>query len=920
MTAMPLTGIVGPANRSHPALLIRNGRTSSMHYSETICRRRFSLFRTLLLVLLLSLAVQPLLAGSYPAVSQPVVSAEWKTVSGDWSVQQGTLTGRQASADWGIVLSDDWYGDFEITGKIVLKRASGSDRLVSIVFRSAGRSESYAIVIDSKTGRAHLEETHLGQSRQSAAVAIKTLVDSRFSFRIQATGKIIAATIWPEAQANKEPIRLESSNVRVPEGRVGFGVKNCEATFTITDISGRTESAFPIYAFRCNYRLPDKLSKEPLWRYLDAIASSHAARSSKRFTSVTEFNAYRTSTLAHLRRSLGLDPWPERTPLNARTVGVVERADFKIEKVIFESHPGFYVNALLYLPKPAGSRIPGVLSTIGHYGDAGFFIWSEQSRCIALARKGYAVLTYDPISQGERAWLGRGNHDTLRRKTILAGMEVSGLMVWDSMRAIDYLTSRPEVNPEAIGITGVSGGGFNSLYTAILDERVKAVAPAGFSTTMEALVKRGYAGCCAYLPNLTLYADYPELYSLIAPRKLLLLGGYQDILSDRILDIYEAARNTYALYSAEGNLRYFLDPDGGHIYSRPMRIELYRWFNKWLKNSDDPEAAREPVETQSMVASKESGLLKVFTQERPGRRVEELLKEYVAKNRRVSKLPSSPEEVKEFQAKLRTKLLELMGEMEPDRTPRVISESKSTGSRGSAKVLLRIERDLAIPLEIDNPSNLAKSRGLIIYLSLSDQSRGKEQLKTLVDQGFIAAYPQVRGSGPTLATGMDSIALYSMALGKHLFSIRVYDLQCVMDYLLGQQEYKRLPIVVWGEGSREGLMALYLAAIDPRVQMAISSNGLINYEHLIEKETASDFDYYVPGILQYADVPEIIGLIAPRRVIISSPRDIDGKSPSLAFTGEIYDRARSVYKTLGREAAFSVVDEKDLKAAIATQQ
>jgi len=215
----------------------------------------------------------------------------------------------------------------------------------------------------------------------------------------------------------------------------------------------------------------------------------------------------------------------------------VDRPDYRIEKVIFESQPGFMVDALLYVPKKAKLPAPGVLSTIGHYGDEGFFIWSEQARCIGLARKGYVVLTYDPISQGERKWLGNGVHDALRKRYLVAGVDVSGLMFWDSIRAIDYMTSRHEVDPQRISVTGVSGGGFNALYTAVLDERVKAVAPAGFATTMEALIKRGNAGCCAYMPGLTTYAEMEDVYALIAPRKMLVMGGYMDILADRILPI-----------------------------------------------------------------------------------------------------------------------------------------------------------------------------------------------------------------------------------------------------------------------------------------------------------------------------------------------------------------------------------------------
>lgn len=864
------------------------------------------------LVLLRFALVALLLCPTFPVAASDLPE-KWKPVSGDWDLRK-VLTGYRAGDDWGLVLTEDWYGDFEIAGEVNLKKTQGSHR-VSVVFRHAGPSESYGLIIDPRSGEAELEEKHSGDSQKLVAITSRELIGaSRLSFAIRATGESVQAIIWPAKGTEKDALLLASSDIKVPEGRLGLGVLNCEASFSISKLAGGTDSKLPVYAFRHNYRLPDRLAKEPMWQYLDAVASSVTARSNG-FKSASEFETHRANSLTALRRSLGLDPWPDRTPLNAKIVGVVDRSDFKIEKVLFESQPGFFVNALLYLPKHVNGRLPGVLSTIGHYGDSGFFMWSEQSRCIGLARKGYVVLTYDPISQGERKWLGN-DHDKLRRKTILAGMEVSGLMVWDSIRAIDYLSSRPEVDPDRIGVTGVSGGGFNALYTAILDSRVKAVAPAGFSTTLEALVKRGHAGCCAYLPDMGVYTDYPELYSLIAPRGLLLLGGYHDFLSDRILDVYETARKAYSLHGAQHNVKYFLDPNGGHTYSKPMRLALYRWFNKWLKNIDDPALSVEILDPEDSLISKESGLLKVFTDDRPGKDVTQLLKARVAEFKARYKRPSTPDEVAVFQEGLRAELVALMGDMGSPRPPVVVSDDKTTMPGSIRRVIVETERNLPVPVSIYHPGESQSQKPLILFLSLNEGSDALKRIRALVAQGFVVAAPEVRGSGPTLATGMDSVAMYCMALGKHLFSTRIYDLQRVTDYLLDQERYRTLPLLVWGEGAREGLMALYLAAIDPRMRGAISSHGLVDYQHVVSAESLPEFDSYLPGILMYADVPEIIAAIAPRRVIVHAPTDIDKATVSDEAAVATYKPAKSVYRILGVENAFSIVSETALMSLL----
>jgi hypothetical protein len=134
-----------------------------------------------------------------------------------------------------------------------------------------------------------------------------------------------------------------------------------------------------------------------------------------------------------------------------------------------------------------------------------------------------------------------------------------------------------------------------------------------------------------------------------------------------------------------------------------------------------------------------------------------------------------------------------------------------------------------------------------------------------------------------------------MALGKHLFSTRIFDLQRVLDYLKARPECRDLRVAIWGEGVREGLMAFYMAAIDPRLDLAISSHGLVTYGDVVEKNGVPDFDWYVPGILRYGDVPQIIGAIAPRRVMISAPVDIFGSVLTDSETRPHYAWAESVY-------------------------
>jgi cephalosporin-C deacetylase-like acetyl esterase len=864
-------------------------------------------------ILILIFTLSPL-----PHVHVASNDSGWEIVGGVWDLGRDQIKGQGTGSAWGIILSREWFGETDLSGSLALPHSPGGDALASIYLRYAGPSESYALVFNRRGSKITLLENHLGRSREAISVELKNSGEiPHVSFHIKIDGEKLTARLWPGSGSEEDAVTLRFQEIKVPEGRVGFGVRNAEITCSNLRLKGQTESSFANYAFHCNYRLRDKVAQEPLWQYLDAVGTSPPRTYPTSFNSIEEFEKYKRSALLQLRRSLGLDPWPERTPLNPRTVGVVERGDYKIEKIIFESQPGFLVNALLYLPKKAKFPVPGILSPIGHYADQGFFIWSEQGRCIGLARKGYAVLTYDPISQGERQWLGKGVHDTLRRKIILSGMEVSGLMFWDSIRGIDYLVSRPEVDPEKIGVTGVSGGGFNTLYTAVLDERVKAVAPCGYATTTEALIKRASAGCCSYLPNLELFANLQNIYSLIAPRKLLILGGLMDILSDRLLQIYESAKSVYALYGAEDNIQYYVDPDAGHTYSKPMRLAMYRHFNRWLKGINDPAEAREARDPEDSLISKESGLLKVFPAGEKGKDIIDLEREFLEKNRERYRLPKNTEEVRGFQKRMRTRLIELMGAIEPAKPPLVVKDDHQTRPGSVRDILLKTERDLPVPVRVHHPVKRDAPQALLIYFSMEDRyptaslSAG-EMVESLTKEGFTVAVPQVRGSGQTRVADMNSVMLYSMALGKHLFSTRIYDLQRVADYLLAQPEYRSSRVVIWGEGKREGVMALYLAAIDPRFDVVVSSHALVSYQDIVDKDGLPDFDYYVPGILKYADTPEFVASIAPRRVIISAPVDINNNPVGNGEVKGVYAWAENVYRVLNRPSAFSIEAPTDV--------
>ena len=227
------------------------------------------------------------------------------------------------------------------------------------------------------------------------------------------------------------------------------------------------------------------------------LAARQEERRRARFAAVAS-KADLEALQASLRKTfLGLlDGFPEKTGVPpVQKTGTIEADDYVVEKLAYESFPGYFVSALLYRPRTIAGPLPGVLSPCGHSTN-GKAAGAYQILHINLAKRGYVVLTYDPVGQGERSqfWdakrgrsrfnLSCGEHAVLGNPLYLLGTNLARYRIWDGMRGLDYLTSRPEVDPARIGCVGNSGGGTLTAYIAALDPRVTVAAIGCYITTL----------------------------------------------------------------------------------------------------------------------------------------------------------------------------------------------------------------------------------------------------------------------------------------------------------------------------------------------------------------------------------------------------------------------------------------------------
>jgi lysophospholipase L1-like esterase/dienelactone hydrolase len=293
---------------------------------------------------------------------------------------------------------------------------------------------------------------------------------------------------------------------------------------------------------------------------------------------------------------------PKRTPLNPKITGRIQMEDYRIEKLYFESQPGLHVTASLYLPLGKGP-FPAVLHPTGHSASAkNRALYQEAS--IVIAKGGCAVLCYDPIGQGERKQLFTADgkpfastiqHTLINQGSHLLGGNISGMMIWDGMRAIDYLQSRPDILADKIGCTGISGGGTATSYLMALDDRVVAAAPGCYLTGYRSLLntigpqdaEQNIHGQIRFGMD---HADYVLMH---LPQPTLIMAATKDYFGiEGAWDLFRVGKR-FATRQGFPERIDLVEPNTGHGFPSEMRVAAANWMRRWLLDLDQPITERE---------------------------------------------------------------------------------------------------------------------------------------------------------------------------------------------------------------------------------------------------------------------------------------------------------------------------------------
>lgn len=328
-----------------------------------------------------------------------------------------------------------------------------------------------------------------------------------------------------------------------------------------------------------------------------------------KYQSAEEWKAHQNAVKTALCGSLSKF---KKTSLNARTTGILERETFTVEKILFESHPGFYVTAGLFLPKKRQNPAPAVIYACGHT-ELGFRSETYQHVILNLVEKGFIVLAFDPLGQGERlqypdAETGNSKvggptreHSYAGVQTLLTGTSLTDYFIWDGIRVLDYLETRPEVDMKRIGMTGRSGGGTQTAQIAACDERIYAAAPECYITSFKRLLQSIGPQDAEQNPYNAIAKgfDHADYLHIRAPKPTLIITTTHDFFSIQgARETFAEVQKSYAALGHPENVQ-LVEDLGVHESTRNNREALYTFFQKHLGlpgNSEDVETTPFSVE------------------------------------------------------------------------------------------------------------------------------------------------------------------------------------------------------------------------------------------------------------------------------------------------------------------------------------
>jgi cephalosporin-C deacetylase-like acetyl esterase len=638
-----------------------------------------------------------------------------------------------------------------------------------------------------------------------------------------------------------------------------------------------------------------------------------------------------------------IGPFPKKTALNPRITGVLKKEGYRIEKIIYESLPGFYVTGCLYIPDRIKGKVPAILNVIGHNQES-FRNQLYQVINFNLVKKGIIVFAIDPPGQGEHVQyydtavkfssIGYSviEHCYFGNQCFLSGSSCAKYFIWDGMRAIDYLLTRKEVDPGRIGVTVFSGGGTVTSYIGALDDRVKVSVPCSWATVSRRQLetKGGQDAETGFYRGVAEGITFEDLLEVRAPRPTLLTFVSRDeyLCLQGAREAYNEAKNAYEILGHADNLK-MVEDDSKHWMTPKIRLAIYEFFMKHFNISGDPEEQEAEILSEKELTVTPTGQISTFL---GGEMIFDVNKKETEKL--IENLEKSRQNIENHLKTVQIKAKEISGFVSPPSSavnPFINGRYKREGY-SVGKYAIRGEGDYVIPILLFVPNDNVEKHPALIYIhpmGKAAEAKPGGEIEKLVKEGYIVAAIDVLGTGETKNTAARELAdsYTAIIIGRSIVGIQAGDIVRAADYLKSLSGVDSAKIGAIGINEM-CIPLMHAAAFDRSISNVVLISSPVSYRSIAMNRYYKnglsihkgggfwhhyevDFSWGVAGALTAYDLPDLIGCIAPRRVVLAGLKDQMLEPASAELIDQELKFPRSVYSIIKASENLKVIPSFD---------
>lgn len=607
-------------------------------------------------------------------------------------------------------------------------------------------------------------------------------------------------------------------------------------------------------------------------QYLMRAASEITHNSLADINTRDDWERVREQRYQELTEMLSLHDVPlsgERPPLNIKETGVIQKDNYKIIKLYYESLPNLYVPANLYVPNTINHKAPAILYPCGHSRTQKV---SYQPHPRKFAELGFVALVFETVQWGEVYGSHWGCYAEGQFQWYSRGYTPGGVELWNGIRGIDLLCSLDYVDPNNIGVTGISGGGSQSWYIGAIDRRVKAVAPVCGCCTLESHIRQrmvdGHCDCMT--PINTKLIDYHDIGALIAPRPLLIGQADRDGLNsiEGVKQSVAYMKKIYELYGAEDNINLVVTP-GGHSYHEKSRTQIFSFMMKHLMDKDvSPNEVGDVDQSEDSLLSEDE--LRVYVDGPPANDRTKTIQETFVKVatppalKTVEDWNKHKSHVIEF---LKDNTFNAFPKLPGDLSLRMEYRSRSNETSGMNDYTFVPEKGFRLTFEWNWKETETKKKPVLLVLRNPNEKRwASESFSNELRPEWTRAYLQVRGVGETSwSQGLQwHVRRASAWTGRTIASMRVYDVLRCIEALRSLDEVDPDKIAIAARGEMAAV-AMYAALLDGRLESVYLQNPPAT------QNAPGETDGTGPAIemlncLRVTDLPQVVGFLYPTKV------------------------------------------------------